>query len=190
MVDNEKATQAEVDEALKAVKAAQKALVKKETPKPEAPAAKDELKNTVKEAKELVEAKDQYTEESLAALQAAIDEANAVLDNPEATQAEIDAAVKAVKEAKAALKVKEDKKDDNKKDDSNNGTFNNGSSNNGSSNAGSTNTGSGNKGTTSTGNNTSNAVKTGDTTNVVTWLFALAASAAAGLGVVKRKKED
>ena len=190
VVDNEKATQAEVDEALKAVKAAQKALVKKETPKPEAPAAKDELKNTVKEAKELVEAKDQYTEESLAALQAAIDEANAVLDNPEATQAEIDAAVKAVKEAKAALKVKEDKKDDNKKDDSNNGTFNNGSSNNGSSNAGSTNTGSGNKGTTSTGNNTSNAVKTGDTTNVVTWLFALAASAAAGLGVVKRKKED
>ncbi len=189
VVDNEKATQAEVDEALKAVKAAQKALVKKETPKPEAPAAKDELKNTVKEAKELVEAKDQYTEESLAALQAAIDEANAVLDNPEATQAEIDAAVKAVKEAKAALKVKEDKKDD-KKDDSNNGTFNNGSSNNGSSNAGSTNTGSGNKGTTSTGNNTSNAVKTGDTTNVVTWLFALAASAAAGLGVVKRKKED
>ena len=190
VVDNGKATQAEVDEALKAVKAAQKALVKKETPKPEAPAAKDELKNTVKEAKELVEAKDQYTEESLAALQAAIDEANAVLDNPEATQAEIDAAVKAVKEAKAALKVKEDKKDDNKKDDSNNGTFNNGSSNNGSSNAGSTNTGSGNKGTTSTGNNTSNAVKTGDTTNVVTWLFALAASAAAGLGVVKRKKED
>ena len=190
VVDNEKATQAEVDEALKAVKAAQKALVKKETPKPEAPAAKDELKNTVKEAKELVEAKDQYTEESLAVLQAAIDEANAVLDNPEATQAEIDAAVKAVKEAKAALKVKEDKKDDNKKDDSNNGTFNNGSSNNGSSNAGSTNTGSGNKGTTSTGNNTSNAVKTGDTTNVVTWLFALAASAAAGLGVVKRKKED
>ena len=199
VVDNEKATQAEVDEALKAVKAAQKALVKKETPKPEAPASKDELKNTVKEAKELVEAKDQYTEESLAALQAAIDEANAVLDNPEATQAEIDAAVKAVKEAKAALKVKEDKKDDkkdddkkddNKKDDSNNGTFNNGSSNNGSSNAGSTNTGSGNKGTTSTGNNTSNAVKTGDTTNVVTWLFALAASAAAGLGVVKRKKED
>ena len=205
VVDNEKATQAEVDEALKAVQAAQKALVKKETPKPEAPAAKDELKNTVKDAKELVGATDKYTDESLAALQAAIDKAIAVLDNPEATQAEIDAAVKAVKEAKEALKVKEDKKDDsnkgddkkddNKKDDGNSGTSNNGSSNggsnnNGSSNTGSTNTGSGNKGTTSTGSTTSHAAKTGDTTNVVTWLFALAASAVAGLGVVKRKKED
>ena len=196
---DENASQEEVDAAEKAVKAAQKALVEKETPKPEAPVKKDELKAAVEDATKVVGDTEQYTEESLAALQAAIDEANAVLDNPEATQAEIDAAVKAVKEAKAALKVKEDKKDDkkdddkkddNKKDDSNNGTFNNGSSNNGSSNAGSTNTGSGNKGTTSTGNNTSNAVKTGDTTNVVTWLFALAASAAAGLGVVKRKKED
>ena len=196
---DENASQEKVDAAEKAVKAAQKALVEKETPKPEAPVKKDELKAAVEDATKVVGDTEQYTEESLAALQAAIDEANAVLDNPEATQAEIDAAVKAVKEAKAALKVKEDKKDDkkdddkkddNKKDDSNNGTFNNGSSNNGSSNAGSTNTGSGNKGTTSTGNNTSNAVKTGDTTNVVTWLFALAASAAAGLGVVKRKKED
>ena len=196
---DENVSQEKVDAAEKEVKAAQKALVEKETPKPEAPVKKDELKAAVEDATKVVGDTEQYTEESLAALQAAIDEANAVLDNPEATQAEIDAAVKAVKEAKAALKVKEDKKDDkkdddkkddNKKDDSNNGTFNNGSSNNGSSNAGSTNTGSGNKGTTSTGNNTSNAVKTGDTTNVVTWLFALAASAAAGLGVVKRKKED
>ena len=197
---DENASQEEVDAAEKAVQAAQKALVEKETPKPEAPVKKDELKAAVEDATKVVGDTEQYTEESLAALQAAIDEANAVLDNTEATQAEIDAAVKAVKEAKEALKVKEDKKDDsnkgddkkddNKKDDGNSGTSNNGSSNNGSSNAGSTNTGSGNKGTTSTGNNTSNAVKTGDTTNVVTWLFALAASAAAGLGVVKRKKED
>ena len=198
--DKEDSTKEEVDAAEKAVQEAQKALVKKETPKPEAPVKKDELKVAVEDATKVVGDKEQYTEESLAALQSAIDKANAVLDNPEATQAEIDAAVKAVKEAKEALKVKEDKKDDNnkgddkkddnKKDDGNSGTSNNGSSNNGSSNAGSTNTGSGNKGTTSTGNNTSNAVKTGDTTNVVTWLFALAASAAAGLGVVKRKKED
>ena len=198
--DKEDSTKEEVDAAEKAVQEAQKALVKKETPKPEAPVKKDELKAAVEDATKVVGDKEQYTEESLAALQSAIDKANAVLDNPEATQDEIDAAVKAVKEAKEALKVKEDKKDDNnkgddkkddnKKDDGNSGTSNNGSSNNGSSNAGSTNTGSGNKGTTSTGNNTSNAVKTGDTTNVVTWLFALAASAAAGLGVVKRKKED
>ena len=203
--DKEDSTKEEVDAAEKAVQEAQKALVKKETPKPEAPVKKDELKAAVEDATKVVGDKEQYTEESLAALQAAIDEANAVLDNPEATQAEIDAAVKAVKEAKEALKVKEDKKDDsnkgddkkddNKKDDgnsgaSNNGSSNGGSNNNGSSNTGSTNTGSGNKGTTSTGSTTSHAAKTGDTTNVVTWLFALAASAAAGLGVVKRKKED
>ena len=202
---DENASQEEVDAAEKAVQAAQKALVEKETPKPEAPVKKDELKAAVEDATKVVGDTEQYTEESLAALQAAIDEANAVLDNPEATQAEIDAAVKAVKEAKEALKVKEDKKDDsnkgddkkddNKKDDGNSGTSNNGSSNggsnnNGSSNTGSTNTGSGNKGTTSTGSTTSHAAKTGDTTNVVTWLFALAASAVAGLGVVKRKKED
>ena len=204
--DKEDSTKEEVDAAEKAVQEAQKALVKKETPKPEAPVKKDELKAAVEDATKVVGDKEQYTEESLAALQSAIDKANAVLDNPEATQAEIDAAVKAVKEAKEALKVKEDKKDDNnkgddsnkgdnKKDDgnsgaSNNGLSNGGSNNNGSSNTGSTNTGSGNKGTTSTGSTTSHAVKTGDTTNVVTWLFALAASAAAGLGVVKRKKED
>ena len=204
--DKEDSTKEEVDAAEKVVQEAQKALVKKETPKPEAPVKKDELKAAVEDATKVVGDKEQYTEESLAALQSAIDKANAVLDNPEATQAEIDAAVKAVKEAKEALKVKEDKKDDNnkgddsnkgdnKKDDgnsgaSNNGSSNGGSNNNGSSNTGSTNTGSGNKGTTSTGSTTSHAVKTGDTTNVVTWLFALAASAAAGLGVVKRKKED
>ena len=203
---DENASQEKVDAAEKAVQAAQKSLVEKETPKPEAPVKKDELKAAVEDATKVVGDKEQYTEESLAALQSAIDKANAVLDNPEATQAEIDAAVKAVKEAKEALKVKEDKKDDNnkgddsnkgdnKKDDgnsgaSNNGSSNGGSNNNGSSNTGSTNTGSGNKGTTSTGSTTSHAVKTGDTTNVVTWLFALAASAAAGLGVVKRKKED
>ena len=207
---DENASQEKVDAAEKAVQAAQKSLVEKETPKPEAPVKKDELKAAVEDATKVVGDTEQYTEESLAALQAAIDEANAVLDNPEATQAEIDAAVKAVKEAKAALKVKEDKKDDNKddnnkgddsnkgdnkKDDgnsgaSNNGSSNGGSNNNGSSNTGSTNTGSGNKGTTSTGSTTSHAAKTGDTTNVVTWLFALAASAVAGLGVAKRKKED
>ena len=201
VVADEKATQEEVDAAVKAVKAAQKALVKKETPKPEAPVVKDELKNTVKDAKELVGATDKYTDESLAALQAAIDKAIAVLDNPEATQAEIDAAVKSVKEAKEALKVKEDKKDDNnkgddnkkddnKKDDSNSGTSNNGSSNGGTSNNGSSNGGSSNKNTTSTVNKTSNAVKTGDAANVAGVAGVAILCLATGIVVVliKRKR--
>ena len=197
---DENASQEEVDAAEKAVQAAQKALVEKETPKPEAPVKKDELKAAVEDATKVVGDTEQYTEESLAALQAAIDDANAVLDNPEATQAEIDAAVKAVKEAKEALKVKEDKKDDNnkgddkkdddKKDDNKKDDSNSGTSNNGSSNGGSNNNGSSNKNTTSIVNKTSNAVKTGDAANVAGVAGVAILCLATGIVVVliKRKR--
>ena len=200
---DENASQEEVDAAEKAVQAAQKALVEKETPKPEAPVKKDELKAAVEDATKVVGDTEQYTEESLAALQAAIDKAIAVLDNPEATQAEIDAAVKSVKEAKEALKVKEDKKDDNnkgddKKDDSNNGDDNKkddnkkDDSNSGTSNNGSSNGGSSNKNTTSTVNKTSksNAVKTGDAANVAGVAGVAILCLATGIVVVliKRKR--
>ena len=200
---DENASQEEVDAAEKAVQAAQKALVEKETPKPEAPVKKDELKVAVEDATKIVGDKEQYTEESLAALQSAIDKANAVLDNPEATQAEIDAAVKAVKEAKEALKVKEDKKDDNnkgddKKDDSNKGDDNKkddnkkDDGNSGASNNGSSNGGSSNKNTTSTVNKTSksNAVKTGDAANVAGVAGVAILCLATGIVVVliKRKR--
>ena len=197
---DENASQEEVDAAEKAVQAAQKSLVEKETPKPEAPVKKDELKAAVEDATKVVGDTEQYTEESLAALQAAIDDANAVLDNPEATQAEIDAAVKAVKEAKEALKVKEDKKDDNnkgddkkdddKKDDNKKDDSNSGTSNNGSSNGGSNNNGSSNKNTTSIVNKTSNAVKTGDSANVAGVAGVTILCLATGIVVVliKRKR--
>ena len=200
---DENASQEEVDAAEKEVQAAQKALVEKETPKPEAPVKKDELKAAVEDATKVVGDTEQYTEESLAALQAAIDKAIAVLDNPEATQAEIDAAVKSVKEAKEALKVKEDKKDDNnkgddKKDDSNNGDDNKkddnkkDDSNSGTSNNGSSNGGSSNKNTTSTVNKTSksNAVKTGDAANVAGVAGVAILCLATGIVVVliKRKR--
>ena len=200
--DKEDSTKEEVDAAEKAVQEAQKALVKKETPKPEAPVKKDELKAAVEDATKVVGDTEQYTEESLAALQSAIDAANAVLQNPEATQAEIDAAVKAVKEAKEALKVKEDKKDDNnkgddkkdddKKDDNKKDDSNSGTSNNGSSNGGSNNNGSSNKNTTSTANKTSksNAVKTGDAANVAGVAGVAILCLATGIVVVliKRKR--
>ena len=197
---DENASQEKVDAAEKAVKEAQKALVEKETPKPEAPVKKDELKAAVEDATKVVGDTEKYTEESLAALQSAIDKANAVLDNPEATQAEIDAAVKAVKEAKEALKVKEDKKDDNnkgddkkdddKKDDNKKDDSNSGTSNNGSSNGGSNNNGSSNKNTTSTANKTSNAVKTGDAANVAGVAGVAILCLATGIVVVliKRKR--
>ena len=159
---------------------------------------KTELKATTAKADAALAATDKYTAESLKALQAVYDQYASVLNDENATQAQVDEANKAIAKALNALvekKTDDGKKDDDKKDDSNKGDNkkddgNSGASNNGSSNGGSNNNGSGNKGTTSTGSTTSHAAKTGDTTNVVTWLFALAASAVAGLGVVKRKKED
>ena len=108
---DDNATQAEVDAQVEAVNAAKAALEEKK-----APVVKEELEKAVADATEVVGATDKYTEASLAALQSAIDAANEVLQNSDATQDEIDAAVQAVKEARAALKAK----DDDKKDDSNN----------------------------------------------------------------------
>ena len=193
---DDNATQAEVDAQVEAVNAAKAALEEKK-----APVVKEELEKAVADATEVVGATDKYTEASLAALQSAIDAANAVLQNPDATQDEIDAAVQSVKEAKEALKAKDDnkkddnnkgddkkdddKKDDNKKDDSNSGT-----SNNGSSNGGSNNNGSSNKNTTSTANKTSNAVKTGDAANVAGVAGVAILCLATGIVVVliKRKR--
>lgn len=186
---DDNATQAEVDAQVEAVNAAKAALEEKK-----APVVKEELEKAVADATEVVGATDKYTEASLAALQSAIDAANAVLQNSDATQDEIDAAVQAVKEAKEALKAKDDnKKDDSnkgddKKDD-NNGSNNNGGNNNGNTNAGSKNNGSSNNGTANGGNGTSNAVKaakTGDTANVAG--MAMLCLAAGLVAVMARRK--
>lgn len=187
---DDNATQAEVDAQVEAVNAAKAALEEKK-----APVVKEELEKAVADATEVVGATDKYTEASLAALQSAIDAANAVLQDPDATQDEIDAAVQAVKEAKAALKAKDDnKKDDSnkgddKKDDNNgsdnNGGNNNGNANNGSNNNGSFNNGSSNNGTANGTSNVAKAAKTGDTSNVAGMAMLCLA---AGLVVVMAKR--
>lgn len=187
---DDNATQAEVDAQVEAVNAAKAALEEKK-----APVVKEELEKAVADATEVVGATDKYTEASLAALQSAIDAANAVLQDPDATQDEIDAAVQAVKEAKAALKAKDDnKKDDSnkgddKKDDNNgsdnNGGNNNGNANNGSNNHGSFNNGSSNNGTANGTSNVAKAAKTGDTANVAGMAMLCLA---AGLVVVMAKR--
>lgn len=180
---DDNATQAEVDAQVEAVNAAKAALEEKK-----APVVKEELEKAVADATEVVGATDKYTEASLAALQSAIDAANAVLQNPDATQDEIDAAVQSVKEAKEALKAKDDNKKDDSKDD-NNGSNNNGGNNNGNTNAGSKNNGSSNNGTANGGNGTSNAVKaakTGDTANVAG--MAMLCLAAGLVAVMARRK--
>lgn len=187
---DDNATQADVDAQVEAVNAAKAALVEKK-----APVVIEELEKAVADATEVVGATDKYTAASLAALQSAIDAANAVLQDPDATQDEIDAAVQAVKEAKAALKAKDDnKKDDSnkgddKKDDNNgsdnNGGNNNGNANNGSNNNGSFNNGSSNNGTANGTSNVAKAAKTGDTANVAGMAMLCLA---AGLVVVMAKR--
>lgn len=118
---------------------------------------KTELKATTAKADAALAATDKYTAESLKALQAVYDQYASVLNDENATQAQVDEANKAI--AKALNALVEKKTDDGKKDD-------------------------GNKG------DNKKAAKTGDTTNVAVWAFALAASAAAAGVVVKRKKEN
>ena len=188
---DDNATQAEVDAQVEAVNAAKAALEEKK-----APVVKEELEKAVADATEVVGATDKYTEASLAALQSAIDAANAVLQNSDATQDEIDAAVQAVKEARAALKAKDDdkkddsNKDDDKKDDNNgsdnNGGNNNGNANNGSNNNGSFNNGSSNNGTANGTSNVAKAAKTGDTSNVAG--MAMLCLAAGLVAVMARRK--
>lgn len=181
------ATQTEVDNAKANVEAKIAALKEK--------ADKSALRLAVKAAEGEAALTDKYTEESIAALQSAIDAANEVLQNSDATQDEIDAAVQAVKEARAALKAKDDdkkddsNKDDDKKDDNNgsdnNGGNNNGNANNGSNNHGSFNNGSSNNGTANGTSNVAKAAKTGDTSNVAGMAMLCLA---AGLVVVMAKR--
>ena len=155
---------------------------------------KTELKATTAKADAALAATDQYTAESMKALQAVYDQYASVLNDENATQAQVDEANKAIAKALNALvekKTDDGKKDDDKKDDSNKGdnkkddTKVDDNKNNNSSNTSK----SDNKTTTKV-DNTKKAAKTGDTTNVAVWAFALAASAAAAGVVVKRKKEN
>ena len=189
-LEDTNATQETVDKALEAVNAAKEALVEV-----------GNLRNVVDEAAKLTGETNKYTEDSVKALQAAIDEARKVLGNPKATKDEVATALNAVNKAKEELKVKEaDKKDEEPKKeepkkDPTNENINNGSANGGTNN-GTSNTGSGNNGsintpsgtTTVSGNNNSvKAAKTGDTTNVV-GLIVLCLAAGVVMVMVKKKR--
>ncbi|GIN73372.1 hypothetical protein J14TS2_38470 [Bacillus sp. J14TS2] len=99
VLDNEKATQAEVDEALAALEAAHKALVLVEEPSD--PADKAALQEKVDEVKDIE--KSDYTTESWEEFASALEAATSVLDNEEATQAEVDEALAALEAGHKAL---------------------------------------------------------------------------------------
>lgn len=99
---SETATQDEIDAAIQRVKAARRNL----TPKKPAVDTKT-LEDEVAKARELVKDTATYTQESLKALQAAIDAAQKVLDDADAAQENVDKQTEAVKAAmKALVKIK------------------------------------------------------------------------------------
>ena len=98
VVNDENATQEMVDVQTAAVKDAEAKLVAIKVP-----VNKSGLETLVYQAKETVKETETYTVESLQALQAAIEAAQAVLDDPAATQEEVNAQTDALNAAIAAL---------------------------------------------------------------------------------------
>ena len=99
VLENDKATQAEVDAALKALEEAKAALNGQ-------PTNKDALTKAATTEAEATKGSPAYynaEEVKKAAYDKALAEAKKVLENDKATQAEVDAALKALEEAKAAL---------------------------------------------------------------------------------------
>ena len=93
---DENATQESVDAATKAVEEATKGLAEK----PAVPEAdKTALKAVLADAAQKLAGADAYTEESVKALKDAVDLAQNVFDNSDASQTEVDAAVTAVRDA-------------------------------------------------------------------------------------------
>lgn len=149
---------------------------------------KTELKATTAKADTALAATDKYTAESLKALQVVYDQYASVLNDENATQVQVDEANKAI--AKALNALVEKKTDDGKKDDSNKGDNKKDDTKVDNNKNNPSNTSKSDNKTTTKVDNTKKAAKTGDTTNVAVWAFALAASAAAAGVVVKRKKEN
>lgn len=100
---DENATQESVDAATKAVEEATKGLAEK----PAVPEAdKTALKAVLADAAQKLAGADAYTEESVKALKDAVDLAQNVFDNSDASQTEVDAAVTAVRDAIGKLQGK------------------------------------------------------------------------------------
>ncbi len=160
---NAAATQEQVDEAASALQAAMDALV--EAGKPDADTS--ELEEALESIQELN--KDDYTADSWAVLEQAVAAAQAVLQDKDATQADVDAAAQALLEAIEGLV----RGTSSKASDGSDGTSQTG--------------GSGTSGTGDTGEST--AARTGDTAPIAaTGAAAVAALAVITTVIVKKRK--
>ena len=176
VLNKESATQAEVDDAVKALQTAMEGLEEK----PEEPVAPvtDNLKAAIAKAKEVDSAK--YTTESYKVVENALKAAEKVLDNANATQEDVNAAETALLSAMDGLKVKEetpseepvkpgdDKKTDDKKTDDKKTEDKK----------------------TGTSDKKSGSPQTGDAANALPFAVAALSSLMAAGVVVKKRKED
>ena len=176
VLNKESATQAEVDDAVKALQTAMEGLEEK----PEEPVAPvtDNLKAAIAKAKEVDSAK--YTTESYKVVENALKAAEEVLDNANATQEDVNAAETALLAAMDGLKVKEetpseepekpndDKKTDDKKTDDKKTEDKK----------------------TGTSDKKSGSPQTGDAANALPFAVAALSSLMAAGVVVKKRKED
>lgn len=147
------------------------ALFEKDAVEPEVP-DKSALEAALKEAAEILEKTDKYTEESLKDYEAVVDEAQAVYDDPDATAEEIADAVQKLTDARDLLK-EIDKEEPGTGDKPGTGTDKPG-------------TGSDKPGTGS-GNGADKAVQTGDNNSPILWIVVLAAACVAGTAAVRTR---
>ena len=174
-------TQDDVDQMTKALKDAQDALNEKDqTPQ----VNKAKLQEAVAKAEALDLT--QYKEEGKAELNAALQNAKAVLEKADADQGEVDQATLALNTAIANLKPIDGGSGDGNGDGSGSGDGNGSGNGSGSGNV----SGSGNSGTNQSGSTTNSAVQTGDSANLFVYAGALLLAAAAFVfGFRKRDQE-
>ncbi|WP_066676875.1 discoidin domain-containing protein [Clostridium septicum] len=166
---NENATQKEVDKAFEdLVKAYGKIRLKPN---------KDMLNDLIKEVNNIDLSK--YTQGSVAKLNKELSKAMEVLNNEEATQKDVDKAVKNLRKAKDNLVAK----GDNSQGNQNNGNNNSG----GNSNSGGSNSNGGNSNSTS-GNKLNTIPQTGGMASAATVLVLGALASVAGVTMIKKRK--
>lgn len=179
VLDNADATQVDVYNAYKALEAALADTIVPPTDKSE---LEEALNNAVSDS-----LKDQYTAESWQAYQEALANAQAVLDDINATQEDVTAALAALAEAEAALKpVSDETEDPDKKPGTGTDTENPGSKPDADD---GNNNGTGSKGDGS-GEEPTKAAQTGDTTPITAMAVLLVVSAAMAGTVIYRKKRS
>lgn len=181
---NTDATQEEIDSALSALKAAVAGLEEK----PEVTVDKDELQKLYDKYKSAEQGN--YTDESYAVLKEALENAAAVLEDPEASQADVDAAVNTLNKAVEGLTENPGESDSEKPggDNVTPGGDDGQSGNNGNSTNKNDNSAAGRENPSQTGGNSVSTPQTGDSTNPMIPAAAAVLALAAAVIICRKRR--